>query len=375
MSFGSWGFKSPLAHGNSAAPSFLAVRFANCWIKFAALLRSLPLGDDVSYIYSPPRRRRRGVWLLALLSIGVVVVVLVTSFRSERRLLAAYLDTAQQWAAVGAASAEEFLDLSARLPEVTREEFTTTMAAIRTASGSSGNLLDEADVPAEALDAHARLTLAHDSWLTGLELIEGAVLAAADDPAGNGSAEVIGRALIELAVGDRSYEGAVEALAALEADADVDVPTYPVASFTPAASVAEVVAAAIGSEGLGQRRDLAITAVGFEPRALGETTAGAGIIPFTDRLIINATITNLGNEPAVSVPVQVVLTSDRTGTGGSKNETIERLEPSESTSLEFVFEVVPIANYELVIDVAGTTGETDLDDNLVILPFVVNEEG
>ncbi len=329
----------------------------------------------MSYIYSPPRRRRRGVWLLALLSVVVVVVVLVTSFRSERRLLAAYLDSAQQWAAVASSSSEEFGDLSIRLSEVTREEFTTTMAAIRTASGSSGALLDDAEVPAEALDAHARLTLAHDSWLAGLELMEGAVLAAADDPTDEDAAAVIGRALIELAVGDRSYEGAVERLSALEADADVAVPTYPVAVFSQLADGDEVVAAARASVGLGQRRDLAVTAVGFEPRALGETPVGAGIIPFTDRLIINATISNLGNEAVNSVPVQVVLTSDRTGTGGSKNETIERLEPSESTSLEFVFEVVPIANYELVIDVGGTTGETDLDNNLVILPFVVNEEG
>lgn len=329
----------------------------------------------MSYIYSPPRRRRRGVWLLALLSVVVVVVVLVTSFRSERRLLAAYLDTAQQWAAVAASSAEEFVDLSGRLSELTREEFTTTMASIRGASGSAGTLLDEVDVPAEALDAHVRLTLAHDSWLAGLELMEGSVLAVADDPTDDDSAEIISRALLELAVGDRSYEGAVERLAALEADADVDVPTYPVAAFSPTAEEDEVVAAVRAAAGLGQRRDLAITAVGFEPRALGETAAGAGIIPFTDRLIINATISNLGNEPVTSVPVQVVLSSDRTGTGGSKNETIERLEPSESTSLEFVFEVVPIANYELVIDVGGTTGETDLDDNLVILPFVVNEEG
>ena len=75
------------------------------------------------------------------------------------------------------------------------------------------------------------------------------------------------------------------------------------------------------------------------------------------------------------VDVQVVLTSDRTGTGGSRSETIERLAPGEATSLEFVFQVVPIANYDLVIDVAGASGETTLDNNLVILPFVVNEEG
>jgi hypothetical protein len=312
---------------------------------------------------------------LAVLSVAIIAFVLVTSFRSERRLLAAYLDTSQQWAMVAASSSEEFVDLVDRLPEVTREEFATTMAAIRSASGASGGMLDEADVPADALDAHARLTLAHGSWLTGLELIEGAVLAAADDPDDLDPIEVIDRGLVELAVGDRSYEGAVEQLVALEAEADVEVATFPIASFAPAAAGDEIVAAVRGAADLGQRRDLAVTAVGFEPRPLGETLAGAGIIPHTDRLIVNATISNLGNEAVNSVDVQVVLTSDRTGTGGSKSETVERLEAGEATSLEFVFQVLPIANYDLVIDVAGTSGETDLDNNVVILRFVVNEEG
>ncbi len=92
-------------------------------------------------------------------------------------------------------------------------------------------------------------------------------------------------------------------------------------------------------------------------------------------MIVNATISNFGNEAAASIPVQVVLNSDRSGTGGSKSETIPRLEPGEATSLEFVFQVVPIANYDLVVDVAGISGETSLDNNLVIVPFVVNEQG
>ena len=187
--------------------------------------------------------------------------------------------------------------------------------------------------------------------------------------------EVLEQALVELAVGDRAYEVAVEELGLLEDDADVEVPGYPVAAFTPVPDEVDLLEAVRASSGLGQRRDLGVTAVGFEPRALGETNTGAGIIPFTDRLIVNVTVTNLGNEAASAVPVQVVLSSDRTGTADSDSVTIERLAPSESTSLEFVFAVVPVANYELVIDVGGMTGETDLDDNLAILPFVVNEEG
>ncbi|MCP4250557.1 MAG: hypothetical protein GY778_26230 [bacterium] len=329
----------------------------------------------MSYIYTPPRRRRRGVWLLAVLSVAVVVFVLVTSFRSERRLLAGYIDTAQQSAAAAASSSEEFLDLAARLIEVDRTEFITTMARIRTTSAQAGALLDAADVPGDAVAAHARIELAHRSWLVGLELIEGAALSAAEDPADEIPADVLERAVLELAVGDRAYEAGVEELLGLEDGADVDIPTYPVVVFTPPAGSEGLIVAARTSTGLTLRRDLAVTTVTLEPRVLGETDAGVGIVPFTDRLIVNVTVTNQGNQAAADIQVRVTLSSDRVGTSGSESLTVERLQPAESTSLEFVFEVLPVANYELIVNLEPTDGETDIENNLLILPFVVNEEG
>jgi hypothetical protein len=326
-------------------------------------------------MYSPPRRRRRGVWLLAVLSVTVVVVVLVTSLRSERRLLAGYIDTAQESSSAAASSAEEFLALADRLIDVDRQEFITTMARIRSTSAAADALLDAVDVPGDAVDAHARLQLAHDSWLRGLELVEGAALAAADDPQDDIPADVIERAVVELAVGDRAYEAAVEKLLGLEGGADVEVPAYPVVVFSPAIGADGLVTAARTSVGLVLRRDLAVTAVGFEPRVLGQTDAGAGIVPFTDRLIVNITVTNQGNEPVSDILLRVGLSSDRVGTAGSESRTIERLQPAESISLEFVFEVVPVANYELVINAGPTNGETDIENNVVILAFKVNEAG
>jgi hypothetical protein len=331
----------------------------------------------VSYIYSPPRRRRRGVWLLAILSVAVVGVVLVTSLRSERRVLAAYIDTAQSSAAASAGAAEEFAALMEVLLVVDRQEFITTMEGIRGAAQAASALLDGTEVPRDALDAHARLTLAHTSWVQGLELVEGSSLAAADDPTDPVPADLLERAVLELAVGDRAYETAVEQLLSLEkeSDVDVEVPSYPTIEFMPNGGAAGLIATARASTGLAQRRDLAISAVGFEPRRLGETDDGAGVIPFTDRLIVNVTVTNQGNEPAVSVPVQVVLSSDRTGTSDAETVTLERLEPSESTSVEFVFLVVPAVNYELVINAGPVEGEIDIENNLLVVPFIVNEQG
>ncbi len=343
VSFGSWGFKSPLAHA-------------------------------VSYIYSPPRRRRRGIWLLALLSVIVLAVVLVGSLRSERRVLAGYIDTVQQSAAAVAASAVEFVDLTDRLAAVDRQEFITTMARIRANSGAAGTLLESVEVPSDALAAHARMQLAHSSWSLGLDLVEGAALAAADDPVAETPAALIDQATIELAVGDRAYEAAIDELLELEDSADVEIPTYPAVAFSPDGGAVGLLTAARTSTGLTLRRDLAVSSVTFDPRVLGETETGAGIVPYTTRLIVNVTVTNQGNEPLSDIPVQVLLASDRSGTGNSESVIVERLQPAEATSLEFLFEVLPIVNYEIVVNVGPAAGEFDIDNNLYRLPFVVNEE-
>jgi heme exporter protein D len=329
----------------------------------------------VSYIYSPPRRRRRGVWLLAVLSVAVLIVVLVTSLRSERRVLAGYIDTVQESAAAAASSATEFVDLTDRLGEVDRQEFITTMARIRTTAGEAGTLLESADVPTDALPAHARIQLAHSSWSLGLDLVEGATLSAADDPAADTPAQLLTRAAVELAVGDRAYEAAIDELLSLEDSADVDIPTYPVVEFSPPGGAAAVLDAARTSTGLTLRSDLAVSTVTLDPRVLSETDAGVGIVPFTDRLIVNVTVTNQGNVPLSDIPVQVFLGSDRSGTSSSESEIVDRLEPAEATSLEFLFEVLPVVNYEIVVNLGPAPGEFDTDNNLYRLRFVVNEEG
>ena len=133
--------------------------------------------------------------------------------------------------------------------------------------------------------------------------------------------------------------------------------------------------AARTSTGLVLRSDLAVSTVSFEPRALDETESGVGILPFTDRLIVNLTATNQGNQPATSLDLRAALLSDRTGTGSTETVTIDRLEAGESTSLEFVFAVVPLVNYELVINLDPVPGEIEIDNNVLIVPFTVNEEG
>jgi hypothetical protein len=155
----------------------------------------------------------------------------------------------------------------------------------------------------------------------------------------------------------------------------VEIPSYPVVVFSPSAGADGLLESARTSTGLTLRRDLAVSTVTLDPRVLGETDDGIGVVPFTEGLIVNVTVTNQGNEPIADIPVQVLLGSDRSGTSSSESITVERLEPAEATSLEFLFNVVPVVNYEIVINVGPAPGEFDTENNLYRLRFVVNEQG
>ncbi len=344
VGFGSWGFKSPLAHA-------------------------------VAFSYSHPRRRRRGVVLLALLSVVVVVVVLVTSFRSDRRVLADYIDTAHQAAVESSATAVDFANLIGRTPTVDRQEFITTLAGLRATMSGANAAIEGVEAPTRAADAQARLVLASRSWLRGLDLIEGGLLDAADRPGDDVPAMVIERGIVELAVGDRSYEDAVTELTLLQSSLDVDFSSYPVVAFTPASGILGLIAEAQASVGLPLRRDAAITSVGFNPRRLGTTDLGEAILPLTSELVVTVTVLNQGNEALAEVIVAVTLTGDRAGAGAQDTRTIDRLVPGESSTFEVTFEVVPVVQYVLRVAVPIVSGDVDVENNTHTERFIVNEEG
>ncbi len=343
VSFGSWGFKSPLAHA-------------------------------VAFSYSQPRRRRRGVWLLALLSVVVVVVVLVTSFRSDRRVLANYLDAAHQAASSASSTAVDLEALLARLSTVDRQEFITTLAGLRTTMSDVNAIIEAAEVPAQGSDAQARLRLAGQSWLRGLDLIEGGLLDAADRPDDEPPAVVIERGVIQLAVGDFSYEEAVRELTALQTGSDVEFAAYPEAAFAPTGGVVALIDEARSASGLPLRRDAAITSVGFEPRPLGSTELGEAILPLTNQLVLTVTVINQGNERLTDVMVEVQLTGDRAGTGGRETRSLEALVPGESSTFDVTFDVLPVVQYDLRVSLPIATGEVETENNIITERFIVNEE-
>ncbi len=230
-------------------------------------------------------------------------------------------------------------------------------------------------MPAEAADAQAGLGLASQSWLRGLDLIEAGLLDAADRPDDDTPAMVIERGVIELGVGDRSYEVAVTELTLLQSGSDVDFSAYPQVAFTPVAGILGLIAEAGDAVGLPQRRDAAISSVGFDPRPLGTTDLGEAILPLTNQLVLTVTILNQGNEALSELAVAVTLTGVRAGAGSEQITTFDRLVPGESSTFEVAFEVLPVIQYHLRVTVPIVSGEVEVENNIFTERFVVNEEG
>jgi hypothetical protein len=329
----------------------------------------------VTVNYTRRRPSRRLTWLLAIVTVVVIGFVLATTLRSERRILAQYLDTAQRSAALAASAATEFDGLVAGLENSDRGTFTSSMRGIRERAAEAFGLLDVAEVPGSAVAAHARLSAATSSWIEGLDVFQGGVLDAADRPADPVPAGLLRTSIIDLAVGDAAYEAAVIELMAVEAEADVEFTDYPTVAFVaPDVGWESVATSARSADDLALRIDVAVTALGLEPRILRHEDDGTGVLPFTERLIVGATVINQGNEPLTDIGVEVLLLASRFGAAASEANSIERLEAGESTSLEYVFTVSTSVDYELVVQASGATGERNLANNRVVQPFYVNDE-
>ena len=349
VSFGSWGFKSPLAH--PVYPTY------------------------------PVRRRRRGALLaLVLMSIVAVVLIAAGSLRSDTRALVAYLGEARSVALEHGDRSVDFADqVISDLPSLDRDRLMTLMAQMVETAGAVTTRLDSIETPPAAAEAAAALSLAATSWETGLSEFEGALLEVVDDPDRAVAMSKLADVLVDLEVGDRAYARFVEKADELRGETDVEIGEFPTVAYLPAAlsslTYAERLAGvASRSGGLALSRDLAIVAVRLDPEETGGVTDGAPIIPNTETLLIQVVVVNQGNRDETDVTVSLLLQNSEGTTLEDRSEDLTELEAGGSVTIEFA-DLAVTAGEKLVatITISLVDGEVDTDNNQSERPFFVNE--
>lgn len=321
-------------------------------------------------------------WWLIPIAVIIGLAVLAGTLRSETRELVAYFDTVGPLLEGQEAMSDTFGALVREdFQTIEREDFATLVGAMETDIRSAQAELDAFPTPDRAVAANALLLEALDAWISGLEAFETGVLAAADDPISPLPIDQLSQAIIQLRVGDSVYSRFLDRSTELRTDLDVEIGDFPVIAYAenePALTSGEFVARFVRTaSSLGVRSDVAILSVVFDPPATGGTTTdGADIFPETESILLQATVSNVGNQDEKGIVLRMTLLSAAGALVSELNSEQVDLPAGEATSLSFgPLAVVPGQRYRLFLDLEATPEEVLLDNNGIEMPFVVSSPG
>jgi hypothetical protein len=314
------------------------------------------------------RRRRRGLWAAAVLTLGGLVFLAAGTLRSDTRALASYLDTTRSIADRESRLASVFQDMVTRLDQLERTALLAGLVDLEETSDQAVADLAATRGPPGAAEAHGLLLVALGSWRDALVAFDEALLLVVDEPDNPQGPLELQAALAELGIGDRAY-GRFRTLAGeLRQELDVQSAGLPEVSFLPADnplaySVDDIIHRARASGLLTLRRDVAVATVKLDPGPVGDQN-GIPVVPIADAFSVLAGIINQGNQTESSLVVDLVLERENGTPPYQAQSTIIELAPGASQIVTFG-DVPALAGQQSVlsITVQPLEGEADVENN------------
>lgn len=314
------------------------------------------------------RRRRRGLWAAAALTLGALVFLAAGTVRSDTRALASYLDTARSIADREARLASTFRDMVTRLDQLERTALLAGLVDLEETSDQAVADLAATQGPPGAAEAHGLLLVALGSWRDALVAFDEALLLVVDEPDNPQGPLELQAALAELGIGDRAY-GRFRTLAGeLRQELDVQSAGLPEVSFLPADnplafSVDDLIQRARTSGLLALRRDIAVATVKLDPGPVGDQN-GIPVVPIADAFSVLAGIINQGNQTESELVVDLVLEREEGTPPYQAQFTINELAPGASQIVTFG-DVPALAGQLSVLNITvhPLEGEADLENN------------
>jgi len=322
------------------------------------------------------RQRRRYVPLLIVAAVVITIAALVVRFIAERRELDDYLEAARVTATRYEALGVRADAVIAGLETADRASLLEVLSESTAEAQSAAEELAAVPIPNSAVVPAGFLEVAVDSWHTGVIDFEEAVLAVLDNPDDPIGALLLEESFMSFRVGDRAYAKFAEAVA--EVDEDAEARPYPMVVFIPvelnvrfdSLLIADRIQAL--EDDLAVQHDVAVSDVRYDPPPAGDR-GGQIVIPFSDALSVEATVTNRGNEPETAVTTRLILTDTSEVVISQQEQLIDELAPGESATLAFTNLVTdPGQFYELVIIIL-VAGDDDPESNRYSEVFFRNE--
>ena len=329
----------------------------------------------MTYLSVRRRRRRR----LIGLSVGIVLILIlifaVSRARSDRQASREYLDGAVAVAVGEEDAAARFVGIIDGLEDLDRPTLTDRLDLLETEVADFAADLSEVVAPGEGdlARAHSFLSIAVSSWRDGTAGARAALLAMSADPVDATAMARLEGAFNDLRVGDASYEE-FEAVVRVAVASSSLVESFPAVHFIPVADDAGYDAATISRRLLlnpdaGVVRNLAIADMRLEPGPVGERN-GIPVVPFSEGLDAEATVSNLGTVPVQTITVNLQLVSNE-GEKFEASQGIEMLAPGGLTTVAFTG--LPVEGGRLY-EIIFTLGEDDDDpsDDRLSFQFLRN---
>ncbi|MEX2322349.1 MAG: hypothetical protein WEA29_01075 [Acidimicrobiia bacterium] len=305
----------------------------------------------------------------------VAVAFGVTRTASERAVTRSYLDVVFEVVTEESAMAEGFTDMIATIETFSRARMVQTMNDLEALGVAGFDRLIEAEVPESLVAADLYLRIAISSWRAGLSEVKSGLVLLSANPVDEEGLAGLQRGFIDLRVGDRAYRGFLSEVADLDTSLHgeplptlVFIPTGEEAAYDPR----EIARRMLLAPDLGVVIDLAVADIRLDPPPLG-VQGGLPVVPATETLNAEATVSNRGNLDQIAINVTLRLRSS-TGALHEQTRIIEVLEAGRATTVTFApLPVEPGINYEITISVPG--GDAQPENDTVSMIFVVNVAG
>ena len=326
---------------------------------------------------SPPRPRRlvtRLLWpilIIAAITLGLVVSASGVETRAQIDYLARIHAQATELSKNGAA----LKDMVSRLRTTSRVEFVTVMEAIQEDLADSVALAEEEPPTASVLPVRALFRQAVAAWDQGVAALSEAVLHAADRPNDDVALDMVTAALVQLRAGDAVY---LQLLAETERD-DVPSPMTPLPAVVMSPtdgglvtlSLLYVDSARSPNNTLGLRPGLGVSQIVADPAWQVDATDQV-VVPVTEEIVFSVVMTNAGN--VTSSGQEVILLLEGGAEPVRMSHVVGPLQPSRQVTLIFdPLDVLPGLVYVVTASIETVTGDSNLDDNVRRVQFVVND--
>lgn len=326
---------------------------------------------------SPTRRRRRRIIWPLIITFVVVIGVLVATAGGDARATISHLEDVQTSALAVSRTGSTLRTLVGDLSRVDRSEFESVVTGVREALDEAEEVADREVPDQELLGAMSLYRLAVESWRSGIEGFDDAILRAADDPSDQTAVDDLASAVVSVRAGDALYQALLVELAREEVPSPVaempEIRLLPV--DTPITVLAPAWVSAVRSEtsGLPMRPSIRIEQVSTTPEWV-QSSDGSLVVPAVAETIdVMVVIGNSGN--TVTEPATVTMSFQGQGTDPiTDQQSVTEIQAGANTTVGFrELEVTPGTFYELIVELNPEGADAFADDNRFSTGFLVNE--